>query len=165
MIYGQKNEVFKYSIKYFASHQPFYMYALTILLRNQRRLMPSLWSGRKKTSSLPHNIDGDCVFELPYDKDKHMGSSSDGRPWKQWCTSKRQGFQEIRRIASCGGTYVCKSTRCPYLHSCGKENKVAENEVVCSCCGYEAQGISCEARKIWEFEDDKVYNRISLRGP
>ena len=51
---------------------------------------------------------------------------------------------------------MCKNTRCPYLHSCGKENKVAENEVVCSCCGYEAQGISCEARKIWEFEHDKV---------
>ena len=33
---------------------------------------------------------------------------------------------------------------------------MAENEVVFSCCGYEAQGISCEARKIWEFEDDKV---------
>ena len=33
---------------------------------------------------------------------------------------------------------------------------MAENEVVCSCCGYEAQGMSCEARKIWEFEDDKV---------
>ena len=45
--------------------------------------MPSLWSGCKvqKRDSLPHNIDGDCVFELPYDKDKRMGSSSDGRPW------------------------------------------------------------------------------------
>ena len=27
---------------------------------------------------------------------------------------------------------------------------------MCSCCGYEAQGISCEAREIWEFQHDKV---------
>ena len=33
---------------------------------------------------------------------------------------------------------------------------MAENEVVRSRCGYEAQGISCEARKIWEFEDGEV---------
>ena len=33
---------------------------------------------------------------------------------------------------------------------------MAESEVVFSCCGYEAEGISCEARKIWEVEDDKV---------
>ena len=116
--------------------------------------MPSLWSGCtiQKRDRLPHNIDGDCVFELPYDKDKLMASSSDGRPWKHWCTSKRQGFRGIR---------ICKNTRCPNLPSCGKENKVqfkkmAENEVVRSRCGYEAQGISCEARKIWEFEDGKV---------
>ena len=34
--------------------------------------MPSLWSGCKvqKRDSLPHNIDGDCVSELPYDNDK-----------------------------------------------------------------------------------------------
>ena len=106
----------------------------------------------KTRQRLPHNIDGDCVFELPYDKDTLMASSSDGRPWKHWCTSKRQGFRGIR---------ICKNTPCPNLHSCGKENKVqfkkmAENEVVCSRCGYEAQGISCEARKIWKFEDGKV---------
>ena len=54
-----------------------------MLFRDQRRLMPSLWNGCKvqKRDSLPHNIDGDCVSELPYDKDKLMGSSSDVRPW------------------------------------------------------------------------------------
>ena len=33
-----------------------------MLFRNQRRLMPSLWSGCKvqKRDSLSHNIDGDC---------------------------------------------------------------------------------------------------------
>ena len=90
-----------------------------------------------------------------------MASSSDGRPWKQWNSSKRQGFEGVRRVASCGGTYVCQNKRCPYRHSYGKENKVqfkkmAEDDVVCSCCGYEAQGVSCEAKKVWEFDQGKV---------
>ena len=90
-----------------------------------------------------------------------MASSSDERPWKQWNSSKRQGFERVRRVASCGGTYVCQNKRCPYRHSYSKENKVqfkkmAEDDVVCSCCGYEAQGVSCEAKKVWEFDQGKV---------
>ncbi|CAB4028517.1 Transposon Tf2-6 poly, partial [Paramuricea clavata] len=130
---------------------------------NARRLLPSLWSKCKveKRESLPYDINGDCVYELPYDEENMMDSSSDGRPWKQWNTSKRQGFEGRRRVTSCGGTYVCKNSRCPYLHSYGKQNDVqfkrrAEDEVVCNCCGYEAKGVMCNAKKVWEFGQDKV---------
>jgi hypothetical protein len=90
-----------------------------------------------------------------------MASSSDGRPWKQWNTSERQSFEGRRRVTSCGGTYVCKNSHCPYLHSYGKENDVqfkkrAEDEVLCNCCGYEAKGVICNAKKVWEFGQDKV---------
>ena len=104
-------------------------------------LVPSLWSKCKveKWESLPHDMNGYCVYELPYDKGNMMASSSDGRPWKQWNTSKRQGFEGRRRVTFCGGTYVCQNNHCPYLHSYGKENdvqfkKMAEDEVVCNCC-------------------------------
>ena len=33
---------------------------------------------------------------------------------------------------------------------------MAENEVVCGCCGYEADRLKCEAKKVWEFHSDKV---------
>ena len=104
--------------------------------------MPSLWDDCEvlKQESLPFGIDGHCVYELPCDKNHMMASSVDGRPWKQWNTSKRQGFSGVRRVATCGGAYVCLNNRCPYLHSYGKQNevqlkKLAENEVVCGCCG------------------------------
>lgn len=33
---------------------------------------------------------------------------------------------------------------------------MAEKEVACGCCGYDAEAVECEARKIWEFYEDKV---------
>jgi hypothetical protein len=48
---------------------------------NAGRLVPSLWSKCKveKQKNLPHNINGDCAYELPYNKDNMMASSSDAR--------------------------------------------------------------------------------------
>lgn len=115
----------------------------------------------QKQDILPRDINGDCVYELPYDKNDMMSSSRDGRPWRQWNSSRRQGFKGIRRVASCGGTYVCNNKRCPYLHSCASENKVqfkrmGDNKVVCGCCGFQAQGVECGAKKVWEFDSEKV---------
>lgn len=90
-----------------------------------------------------------------------MSSSKDGRPWNTWHSSKRSGFTGTRRVASCGGTYECKSQRCPYFQSYGKPNKVqfkkvSEKIVACSCCGYEADSVPCPAKKVWEFNDKTV---------
>jgi len=110
---------------------------------------------------LPYDIDGVCVYELPYDKASMMTSIKDGRPWMQWNTSKRQGFNGVRRVASCEGTYVCKNERCPYFHSYNKQNKMqfkrlAKDNTVCGCCGYDADQVSCDAKKIWEFHSETV---------
>ena len=45
-------------------------------------------------TELPYNIDGNCVYRLPYDPSKMMmmKSSVDGRPWKQWVTSSRGNY-------------------------------------------------------------------------
>lgn len=121
---------------------------------NQRRLLPSLWANYniEKTEKLPYDIDGDCVYELSYDPRSMMSSSKDGRPWNAWHSSKRTGLAGIRRFASCGGTYECKSRRCPYFHSYEKPNKVqfkkvSEEIVACSCCGYEADAVHVLLRK------------------
>ena len=44
------------------------------------------------TTQLPFDIDGDVVYRLPYDPEKRMKSSLDGRPWKTWITSPRKGY-------------------------------------------------------------------------
>lgn len=42
----------------------------------------------KNTEKLPYDIDGDCVYELPYSEANIIASSKDGRPWMQWNTAK-----------------------------------------------------------------------------
>ena len=93
-----------------------------------------------------------------------MKSSKDGRPWDSWITSNRVGFNGVRRLASCSGTYECNNEQCPYKHSYNKTNQVnferQGSDVNCSCCGYGARKISCLAKKVWEFHDNcvKVYH-------
>ena len=71
------------------------------------------------------------------------------------------GFDGVRRIASCDGTYRCINTKCPYLLSYKKENKKnfqqkSKADVVCGCCGYSAIAVPCMAKKVWEFENSNV---------
>lgn len=105
---------------------------------------------------LPYDIDGDCIYELNYDATNMMGTSKDGRPWRVWHSSRRSGFDGIRRVTTCGGTYECNNSRCPYLHSYSKKNKVqfrtmSAQIAACACCGYQAVPTPCDAKKIWEF--------------
>lgn len=33
---------------------------------------------------------------------------------------------------------------------------MGKDDIVCGCCGFQAQEVKCNAKKVWEFEDDKV---------
>ncbi|CAB3995479.1 Hypothetical predicted protein [Paramuricea clavata] len=134
-----------------------------LFVYNQKRLLPALWDhcAVKKVKKLHYDIDGVCVYELDYDAANMMGSSKDGRPWRIWHTSRRSGYDGIRRVATCGGTYQCNNNRCPYLHSYSKTNKVQFKTVTsqvtsCACCGYEAVPVPCDAKKVWEFSNDTL---------
>ncbi|XP_031574294.1 uncharacterized protein LOC116308074 [Actinia tenebrosa] len=129
----------------------------------RRKLSPSLWVGYEKTEVevLPFDIDGTCSYRMKYDKDALMKSSQDGRPWKKWVSSSRAGFNGVRRLATCSGTHQCNNTRCPYIHSYFKPNKVnfqsqGTNHITCSCCGYKALKVDCTAKKVWEFQESYV---------
>lgn len=136
---------------------------MCFIVSNQRRLLPALWDhcAVEKVKKLPYDIDGVCVYELEYDAANMMGSSKDGRPWRLWHTSRRSGYDGIRTVATCGGTYQCNNNRCPYLHSYSKTNKVQFKTVTsqvtsCACCGYEAVPVPCDAKKVWEFSNDTL---------
>jgi len=114
-----------------------------------------------EVAALPFDIDGACCYKLNYDNNAPMRSSQDGRPWGKWVTSSRVEFDGQRRTASCSGTYQCHNSRCPFLHSYSKANKVnfkkkGKEDITCSCCGYEATQVQCPARKVWEFHKDFV---------
>ena len=108
-----------------------------------------------EVEALPYDIDGLCVYKLPFKKDAMMQSSADGRPWGRWKCSSRKNLNGTRRVAECGGTYECVNLACPYLKTYGNnvQFKKLPPEVVCSCCGYSAKPMACFARKIWEFSD------------
>lgn len=86
-----------------------------------------------------------------------MHSTKDGRPWKAYLSSSRKGFKGIRRIAECKGSHVCNNVQCPYMQQFKTFNTVqlesSGGRQMCSCCGYPADHIRCQARKIWEFEN------------
>lgn len=131
--------------------------------RERKKLPPSIWSDLniKEVESLPHDIDGHSAFKLKYDSNNLMKSTKDGRPWQPWVMSSRAGFLGIHRLASCGGTYKCQNKKCAFLHSYGKTNmvqfkSVTANCTVCACCGYEAVGVPCTAKKVWEFGENHV---------
>lgn len=111
----------------------------------------------QEVQALPYDVDGLCVYKLPFKKEAMMQSSVDGRPWSIWKSSSRKNLNGTRQVAKCGGTYKCINLACPYLKTYGHKNTVQFKklppEVVCSCCGYSAKPIECLARKIWEFQD------------
>ena len=104
---------------------------------------------------LPFNIDGDMTYKLPYNPEKRMQSSKDGRPGKTCVTSSRKGLAGIRRLAHCKGSFKCYSAQCPYRKQYGCANRTQfereGSDMVCKCCGLRALSIDCPAVKVWEF--------------
>lgn len=104
---------------------------------------------------LPFDIDGNVSYRLPYDPEKRMKSSLDGRPWKTWVTTSKKGFGGIRRLAHCKGSYKCFNTNCSFRKQYQRANRAQferrEGETVCKCCGLRASLIACHACKVWEF--------------
>ena len=133
------------------------------ICRSNRKLGPEIWKSCQvqQVGALPYDIDGLCVYKLPYQSEAIMKSSVDGRPWARWKCSSRKKLNGIRRVAECSGTYECVNVTCPYLKSYKSKNcvqfKKVPPEVVCSCCGYSAKPVECMARKIWEFPEASNY--------
>ena len=69
----------------------------------------------KHVKVLPYDIDGHCRYSLPCNQTNLMQSSKDGRPWHAYISSSRKGFEGVRRIAECKGSYVCNNIQCPYI--------------------------------------------------
>ncbi|CAH3142598.1 unnamed protein product [Porites lobata] len=52
--------------------------------RQMKRIKYSVWDGVlvKNVHALPYDIDGNCIYQLPYSKNDRLASSRDGRPWR-----------------------------------------------------------------------------------
>ena len=75
-----------------------------------------------QTNQLPFDIDGNCIFKVTINTDKHFDSTKDGRHWEPLRESKRSGFSGDRYIATCRGSFECHNKNCPYLIEFKKVN-------------------------------------------
>ena len=64
------------------------------------KLTPDVWSDVPviKCTSLPQDIDGNYVYELPFNPYNRMISFKDGRKWRRYMPSKRFGFKDALPI-------------------------------------------------------------------
>ena len=121
----------------------------------------TLWADVEcqKVQQLPYDINGLVKFELPFKKEARMKSSKDGRPWAGFMTSRRSGFDGIRRLARCKGSSKCINDDCSYLKQFSKRNRVhfqtKFGESVCHSCGSAAVAVECQVSKVWEFNDEE----------
>lgn len=131
--------------------------------RRMKKIKSSQWDGLPviKADQLPFDIDGDCLYQLPYDKNDRLASSKDGRPWKKGITSNTKEFSNgTRKIAKCRGSYECTSADCMFRTEYGKNNTsifdFTSECVICKICKAAAIFHPCPAVKIWEFSDHYV---------
>ncbi|XP_066916243.1 uncharacterized protein [Clytia hemisphaerica] len=117
---------------------------------------------------LPYNIDGDCIYQLPFDAKKRMKSSTDGRPWDEWVTSNSVKHNGRRRRANCLGSPVCLNDECTFLKFYNKRNRIQFTksnkramDAKCKVCGLVAVVIQCPAVKIWEF--DEIQSKVTIK--
>ena len=127
--------------------------------RRMKKINSSEWDGLPvmKVDELPFDIDGNCIYQLSYDKKDRLASSKDGRPWKKGITSNTKKFAKgTRKIAKCRGSYECTSADCMFRTEYGKNN-TANFDVTseCSICRI-CKAHPCPALKVWEFYDHYV---------
>ena len=131
------------------------------------KLTPEVWEDIPitKCTALPPDIDGNSVYELPFDANYRMRSSVDGRKWKRYMPSKRFGFKGMRRLAHCAGLFLCNNLLCSFRKQWG-QNAVHFDKK--NNCGMTADYLPCKARKVWKLNDARetvtVYHYGSHRG-
>ena len=68
-----------------------------------------------KVDSLPFDINGEAVYQVPYPKDKRMKAVADERPWDRDMPIKGKGAGKGSvRAQRCKGSYECKNPKCSF---------------------------------------------------
>ena len=117
-----------------------------------------------KRDTLPNDIDGNVVYELPFDHKNRMASSKDGRKWRRYMSSTRSGFTGIRRLARCSGSYKCTNRLCSFRKQGGPNLTHFDKANACIFCGYSADFVPCSASKVWEFNDCRQSVKVYHHG-
>ena len=122
----------------------------------------------ENVDSLPWEIDGDHVYELPATRSNFIDKYRDGR-WFVMKDSTRKGLNGIRKTGRCRGSLICLRDDCPKLTTEGVINtidfkRIGNNIFTCSSCGYPGDRIYCGAFKVVEFDRDRGTMRCEHQG-
>ena len=80
-------------------------------------------------SPFPFDINGEAVYQVPYQKDKRMKAFADGRPWDRDIPIKWKGAENGSvRAQRRKGSYECENPKCSFKQQHGKANKVQFEE-------------------------------------
>ena len=83
------------------------------------------WSNKLVTEAnqLPYDIDGKCIYKIPFDPNKRFALSTDGRPWSHIRESKISDFYGDRYMSIRRGSWECHNRHCPHLIQYDKINR------------------------------------------
>ena len=106
-------------------------------------------------NKLPHDINGVkfYIIDVPQEDPFHT-KYRDGRHFELH-SSSRKGFQGVRRVGKCRGSFTCQNDGCPIYKDTQKRNKhqfttIGKNKF-CYSCNCLANREACGALKLIEF--------------
>ena len=123
---------------------------------------------RQKVDCVPHDVDGLCVFVVPFQEVSNLKPFKGARPWGKAQSSRISGFDKGPRLLfNCRGSYICPNLKCPNLTEFGinRADFMLKDEVeVCKLCGAKAQFLPCDGRLIIEKDLDQKIATIYHHG-
>ena len=118
----------------------------------------------KHVKQFSYDIDGRGIFNVPFNPEKRFESSRDGRPWTNVIRSRQGGFKGDRFIAQCKGSFQCSNPHCPDVVQYNRFNRRQFTpKGMCKSCGNLCERQKCDARKIFEFPEEKSIHIVTIK--
>ena len=115
----------------------------------------------KHVKQLPYDIDGRAIFNVPFNPEKHFESMKDGRPWSNLMSSRRSGFKGDRFMVQCKVSFQCSNPHCRHVVQYNRFNRRQFTpKGICKRCGNLCERQKCNARKIFEFREEKAIHVV-----
>ena len=113
---------------------------------------------------LPYDIDGRSIFNVPFNPENRFESSREGRPWSNLMRSRRSGFKGDRFMVQCKGSFQCSNLHCPHVVQYNRFNRRQFTpKGMCKSCGNLFERQKCDARKIFEFPEEKSIQIVTIK--
>lgn len=117
----------------------------------------SVFNGKKveKVETVPYNINGVHIYEIPCTYNDWVKKQRDGRWWAMNTSTQRKS-ENVKKVGKCTGSWICRNNECPKYKSGKGRNEIAFKAIgsdlqECRSCGYIAERKFCGAKKMTVF--------------